>query len=517
MPLASKNAAETGNVCGPPPTQDANKSHETVLDVYELDPAMWAENRARLVKRMQARPDLPAKSVLLFEGGHGEIRHETDHEKVFRQESNFSYLFGVKEPDCMAIIEVDTGKTTLLVPKLPEEYAVWMGPIRTNASLQDEYKTESVEFVSDIKDVLEKLSPSEVHTTRGLNKDSDRYAKEATFEGIDAFKTVNSCLYDEVVECRVIKTEKEQMLMKHINRISSEAHLWVMQRTTPGMREFQQESMFNHWGYFRGGCRHTSYTNICGSGSNGSILHYGHAGVPNWKKVNDGDMCLLDMGAEFNCYTSDITCSFPANGKFTEDQRAIYETVYDCQMTVMAAMKPGVSYIDMHELSNRTICEHLKVIGILVGEVDAMMEANMGAVFQSHGLGHFMGLDTHDVGGRVGTPVLTKDGFKSLRCCRVLLPGMVLTVEPGVYFNDYALGKALEDPEQKNFINEEVLKRFRGFGGVRLEDDVIVTETGIENMTRAPRTVQDVEAVMAGKITELNQLECRFTPKYVVK
>jgi Xaa-Pro dipeptidase len=139
----------------------------------------------------------------------GETRHETDHERVFRQESNFSYLFGVKEPDCMAIIEIDTGKTTLLVPKLPEEYAVWMGKIRSNESFKDEYMTDNVEFVEDIKDVLEKVKPSQIHTTRGLNKDSGRYAKEATFEGIDAYTVVNTDLYDEVVECRVIKTEKE--------------------------------------------------------------------------------------------------------------------------------------------------------------------------------------------------------------------------------------------------------------------------------------------------------------------
>jgi len=177
----------------------------------------------------------------------------------------------------------------------------------------------------------------------------------------------------------------------------------------------------------------------------------------------------------------------------------VYEAVLASQFAVMRAMKPGVSYIDMHALSYRVILEKLTEGGLLTGDVDDMMSANLGAVFMPHGLGHFMGLDTHDVGGRPkGHQKQTLDGFKSLRCCVELEPNMVLTVEPGVYFNDFALDRALANPQQACFINTEVLKRFRGFGGVRLEDDVLVTEDGIENFTRCPRTVEEVEAVMAG-------------------
>ena len=172
----------------------------------------------------------------------------------------------------------------------------------------------------------------------------------------------------------------------------------------------------------------------------------------------------------------------------------------------MAAMKPGVKWIDLHELSYRVICTHLEQIGILRnGNVDTYMEKNLGAYFMPHGLGHFLGLDTHDVGG---IPIdlvdkrPTKAGYKSLRCLRTLEAGMVITVEPGVYFVDILMDKLLANENGLlQYIDPAVLSRFRGFGGVRLEDNVIVTEDGCENMTNCPRTVEDVEGVMNGSIT----------------
>ena len=191
----------------------------------------------------------------------------------------------------------------------------------------------------------------------------------------------------------------------------------------------------------------------------------------------------------------------------------------------MDSMKPGVCYVDMHTLANRKILEHLADpgLGLLKGDVDEMMAVNLGAFFMPHGLGHFMGLDTHDVGGRPTAYVedsgeltaeqralLELPGYKSLRCVRVLKPGMVLTVEPGCYFVHYLLDELLQDPVRSKFVDADVLNRFRGFGGIRLEDDVLVTADGIDNLTNAPRTVEDVEAVMAGKITDRRQLSKKY-------
>jgi hypothetical protein len=234
----------------------------------------------------------------------------------------------------------------------------------------------------------------------------------------------------------------------------------------------------------------------------------------------------------------------------------------------MDAMKPGVSWLDMHRLAYRTLLEHLTAGGLLryvqnaahacccsprsrqclfvkgtrarafglstrlprspgiaaiaptfneraardarmrcSGNVDDMMAVNLGAVFMPHGLGHFLGIDTHDVGGYPNPAARPKDaGFRSLRTTRTLEPGMYITVEPGCYFIDHLLDAALADPARAVFIDADALARFRRFGGVRLEDDVLVTETGIENFTHAPRTVADVEAVCAGAITQRSQL-----------
>ena len=201
-----------------------------------------------------------------------------------------------------------------------------------------------------------------------------------------------------------------------------------------------------------------AYTCICACGPNPAILHYGHAGKPNSRQLGAGDLALLDMGAEYHCYASDITCSFPivdaakgGGGGFTAAQRLVYEAVLDAQRAVLGALRPGASYADLHELAEAAILRALLAGGVLSraghdsdeAAVAAMMAAGLGAVFMPHGLGHLMGLDTHDVGGRPQAYVqseavseenralLTKAGYKSLRMVRALEEGMVLTVEPG--------------------------------------------------------------------------------------
>ena len=482
--------------------------------LHNLNFQMHQESRNRLVERFKTDATVPAGSVILMQGGCSETRHETDHEKLFRQESSFNYLFGVKEPDCYASIDVDSGKTTLYIPRLPEDYAIWMGEIKPPSFYLNHYQVDECLFVDELKDDLLKKAKL-LYLSRGYNTDSGNYATPATFDGIDEFQSNTDNLYYDIVECRVIKSEKELELLRYINDIASDAHLEVMRRARPGMQEFQLESLFKHYCYFSGGCRMDAYTAIVGCGCNSATLHYGHAGAPNDFVIKDADMCLLDMGTEYHCYTSDITCSFPADGKFSADQKAIFEAVQAAQEHVMSAMKPGVNMMDMHILSYRVICEHLERIGILRnGNIDLYMEKNLAGYFMPHGLGHFLGLDTHDVGG-IPKDLVDKRpkelGYKSLRCLRVLEKGMVLTVEPGVYFVDILMNKLLNNENDLlQYINPDVLKRFRGFGGVRLEDDVIITEDGCENMTNCPRTVEDVEKVMNGTITERGQLKKLF-------
>nr|XP_005893978.1 PREDICTED: xaa-Pro dipeptidase isoform X3 [Bos mutus] len=362
------------------------------------------------------------------------------------------------------------------------------------------YCTDTGVLFRQIASVLTSRSPSVLLTLRGVNTDSGSICREASFEGISKFNVNNTILHPEIVECRVFKTDMELEVLRYTNKISSEAHREVMKAVKVGMKEYEMESLFEHYCYSRGGMRHSSYTCICGSGENSAVLHYGHAGAPNDKTIQDGDMCVFDMGGEYYCFASDITCSFPANGKFTPDQKAIYEAVLRSCRAVMSAMKPGVWWPDMHRLADRIHLEELTRIGLLTGSVDAMVQVHLGAVFMPHGLGHLLGLDVHDVGGYPeGVDRIDEPGLQRLRTARHLEPRMVLTVEPGIYFIDHLLDEALADPTRSCFFNREVLQRFRGFGGVRIEEDVVVTDTGMELLTCVPRTVEEVEACMAGQ------------------
>ncbi|KAM9544645.1 xaa-Pro dipeptidase-like isoform 2-T2 [Salvelinus alpinus] len=417
---------------------------------------------------------------------------------LFRQESFFHWAFGVTEADCYGAIDVDTGKSILFVPKLPESYATWMGEIHPREYFKEKYAVDEVQYTCNIADVFSKMKLGALLTLRGQNTDSGSICREASFEGISQFQVNNTLLHPVIVECRLTKTDMELEVLRYTNRISSEAHKEIMKHVRPGQKEYEMESLFQHYCYSHGGMRHTSYTCICGTGNNGSVLHYGHAGAPNDKTIDDGDMCLFDMGGEYYCYSSDITCSFPANGKFTPDQKAIYEAVLKSSRAVMAAIKPEVKWTEMHRLADRVHLEELVKIGILRGSVEDMLQVHMGSVFMPHGLGHLLGIDVHDVGGYPdGIERVNEPGLKSLRMGRLVQERMVLTVEPGIYFINHLLDQALANPAQSCFINNEVLTRFRSFGGVRIEDDIAVTASGMELLTCVPRTVEEIEAFMA--------------------
>lgn len=459
---------------------------------------VFKENRNRLCDRLSNNPEVPRGAIVLLQGGESETRYCSDHEPLFRQESYFHWLFGVEEPDFYGAIEVDSRKTILFPPKLPDSYAVWMGRLLSAEDFRHRYDVDEVYFADSIKDILTGRTPSVLLTLYGKNTDSGKYSKEAVFPGIGSFNLNNTILHPEISECRVFKSDKELEILRYVNKISSDAHKAVMAGVQPGMYEYQAESIFKNYCQFMGGMRAMSYTCICASGENGAVLHYGHAGAPNSKQIQDGDMCLFDLGGEYYCYASDITCSFPANGKFTPEQRQVYQAVYDASRAVLAACRAGVSWMDMHKLAEKVELEALKTMGLVQGNVDAMMEARLGAVFMPHGLGHFMGIDTHDVGGYPeGTERPTEAGLRSLRTVRILQPRMVITVEPGLYFIDTLLDAALQNPVQSQFLVREVIDRFRGVGGVRIEDDIVVNEEGIELLTCVPRTVEEIEKVMA--------------------
>nr|XP_023016732.1 xaa-Pro dipeptidase isoform X2 [Leptinotarsa decemlineata] len=456
---------------------------------------LFETNRKRLVEKLK---DKHEGSIVLLQGGSEISFYDTDTAYVFRQESYFMWCFGVVEAECYGAIDISTGESYLFFPRFPEEYAVWMGPLTPLIEFQKKYGVNHVHYVDQIDEILGKISPTKLLTLTGVNTDSGLKAKEAHFEGIKKFEVDNKTLYPVIANLRVIKTPYEIEVIKYVVRVSSEAHRHVMRFAKSGLFEYQCESEFLNFCYKNGGCRHVSYTCICGSGPNGAVLHYGHAGCPNNYQLVDGRLCLFDMGANYFGYAADITVTFPVCRKFSPDQKLIYEAVLKANLAVMKAGKPGVSWVDMHILANRTLLEELKNGGLLRGSVDEMMEADIAAIFQPHGLGHLMGLDVHDVGGYLeGYPERpSRPGLKSLRTARILEENMVLTIEPGCYFIDSLLDKALTNPKQSKFLIPQVLQRFRAFGGIRIEDDVLVTKDGIENLTMVPRTVQEIEEFM---------------------
>jgi Xaa-Pro dipeptidase len=460
---------------------------------YRVPMRLHAENRRRLVERLRAK-DAAARGVVLLEGGQTQCRYDTDTEELFKQESFFKWAFGVKEPGFLGAIEVATGKSWLFMPRLPAEWAVWMGRIHPPEHFKALYEVDEVRYSDEIATMLAAVRPKPLLLLKGKNTDSGSWARPARFEGIERFEPDMALLHPEIVECRVIKTADEIELLRHVNAVTSAAHVEVMKRIRPGMTEYQLEAIFLHEIYAKGGCRFTAYHCICGCGPNSATLHYGHQGAPHDRVLQDGELFLDDSGAEYHGYASDVTCSYPVNGRFTPDQKMAYEAVLAANRAVQAAMKPGVSWPDMHRLAERTIAEHLLAAGLLRGAIDDIVQAHVPALFMPHGLGHLMGLDVHDVGGYPpGVVRSSEPGLSSLRCGRALEAGMVITVEPGLYFIDALLEPAVSDPRYAPYLVPEVVARFRGRGGIRIEDDVLVTATGSENLTRVPRTVDDIE------------------------
>ncbi|XP_047151381.1 xaa-Pro dipeptidase [Vigna umbellata] len=467
---------------------------------------LHVKNREKLLASLRQHlsdSSRPLHGFVLLQGGEEQTRYDTDHLELFRQESFFAYLFGVTEPGFYGAIDIATGDSLLFAPRLPSEYAVWLGKIKQLSYFKEHYMVSTTFFSDEIASVLQQhyqgAGKPLLFLLHGLNTDSNNFSKPAEFQGIDMFDKDLTTLHPILTECRVIKSKLEIALIQYANDISSEAHVEVMRKTKVGMKEYQLESIFLHHTYMYGGCRHCSYTCICATGENSAVLHYGHAAAPNDKTLEDGDMALFDMGAEYNFYGSDITCSFPINGKFTSDQSLIYNAVLDAHNAVISSMKPGVNWVDMHILAEKVILESLKRGNILLGDVEDMMAARLGAVFMPHGLGHFLGIDTHDPGGYLqGLERRKEPGLKSLRTIRDLREGMVITVEPGCYFIDALLLPAMDNPMTAKFLNQEAINRYKDFGGVRIESDVLVTAAGCYNMTKCPREIGEIEGVMAG-------------------
>jgi len=269
-------------------------------------------------------------------------------------------------------------------------------------------------------------------------------------------------------ELRLFKTTSELERMRRAAAVSRAAHTRAMRECKPGMREYEVEALLEHE-FKHSGSTGAAYTNIVAGGRNACILHY----VENSELLHDGELLLIDAGAEWEYYASDVTRTFPVNGRFSTEQRALYEVVLQSQLAAIAHVRPGVSFVSVHEVALRVLVEGFARLGLLAGKPDELIEKDAYRRFYMHRTSHWLGLDVHDCGAYV------VDGAS-----RTLEPGMVLTVEPGCYI--------AED-------EESVPARWRGIG-IRIEDDVLVTASGHEVLTSGiPKSVEDIESVCQGR------------------
>jgi Xaa-Pro dipeptidase len=357
---------------------------------------MHKANRYKVCDLMKSKGK---EGVILLKGGEDSTLYDTDAEVLFKQDSWFNYLFGAKESGCYATIEIASYKTTLFIPRLTPEYEIWCGKIHPPSYFKDLYDVDEVLYVEDLTSYFNKVLPKSVNDAKiylleGVNSDSGIKSKPATFENdslFDSYKDTTS-LFNCLATARVTKSELEIIAMRYCALVASNAHVEVMRTAKEGMHEYELEAKFLYEIYRNGGCRRAAYNSICACGPNGAILHYGHANAPNDRKLKISDMALLDMGAEYHGYVSDITCSFPIAGTFSDDQKVIYQSVLNAQRAVLELMKPGVEWPQCHLAAEKEILTGLAAAGILVnGSVDDFIDCNLGATFFPHGLGHIIG------------------------------------------------------------------------------------------------------------------------------
>jgi Xaa-Pro dipeptidase len=469
-----------------------------------LSNGFFTKNRSKYFDNLKKMlTGLEEDSIVVLQGGDEIPHYDCDIVNYhFVQEPNFYYLTGVRETKFYGVFDIKNKSVTMFYNLDKDERHNIFMKIPSLKELAKKYEMPVLDL-SDLYDEIHKRNPAKIYLLSGTNSDSGLNVKTAELNFPEKMKEFekrldyNPYIYEILAETRTVKTDEEISLMQYINDISIEAHLEAMKSVKPENYERDVENAFFNYLKNNYYTRHSSYDMICGCGINSATLHY----VNNDKKLKDGDLILMDMGISFCGYASDITMTVPINGKFTEQQAAIYNIVLNANRTVQKNLKPGVYWPEMHLLAERVILEGLVKLGLLSSDynVDEMLKDRVAYYFMPHGLGHLLGVNVHDVGGYLSfTPKrINEPGLSSLRTARYIAENTVITVEPGIYFIPFLLDKALNDERIKKYFISDKIKSFYSFGGVRIEDDVVVTVNGCVNLTaKIPREVKDIEMCM---------------------
>lgn len=401
-----------------------------------------------------------------------------DADFPFRQSSDFFYLTGFIEDSACLVLQKKGGecRTILFCQAKVKEMEIWTGyRLGPEAAVETLSLNEAFAITELAAKLPELMSDCEqVYAAWGSDKawdgsliDAIEKVKLKARTGVQA-PTAMQAIEPLLHELRLIKDDAEVETMAKAARISAHAHMAAMRQVTPGMYEYQLEGTIRHYCADQGS-RFDAYTSIVGAGENACILHYTH----NDQQIKDGDLILIDAGCEVNHYASDITRTFPANGRFSPEQKALYQLVLDAQFAAIDAVKPGNHFNHPHEATLQVLTQGLVDLGLLTGDVNQLIKDEAYKPFYMHRTSHWLGMDVHDVGA-----------YKIDGQWRALQAGMVLTIEPGLYI-------APDD--------ESVDKKWRGIG-IRIEDDVLVTAKGHRILSEdVPKTIADIEALMAGE------------------
>ena len=403
-------------------------------------------------------------------------KRNRDVDYHYRPDSDFFYITGFAEPESVAVLIPDRkhAEYVLFCRERDPEREMWDGSRAGQEGACEIYGADDSFPIGDLDDILPRMLEQcqRVFYAMGCNPDLDKRMSEwigtvrnkarAGITGPLEFIALDHYLHD----MRLYKSRSEIKMMRTAAKISAKAHEEAIKACRPGMHEWQIEALFNHHCQMKG-ARFQAYPTIVGGGANGCVLHY----IDNQDELNDGDLLLIDAGCEYGYYASDITRTYPINGQFSPEQKALYELVLKAQEAAIEKVKPGNHWNDPHDAAVKVITKGLVELGLLKGRVPTLIKNEAYKKFYMHRTGHWLGMDVHDVGD-----------YKIDGAWRLLEPGMVLTIEPGIYIPAGLKG---------------VAKKWWNIG-IRIEDDVVVTKDGYDVLSKdAPKTVADIEALMA--------------------
>ena len=424
-------------------------------------------------RRQRLGANLPPNAAIVIAGASTQYRN-ADSSYAFRQDSNFWYLTGFNEAEATLVVLTDNSKTAKSIAFVPEKdklKEIWDGYRAGPEGAVKDHGFDEAYNNSEINDQLPELLQGRdrvfypVGKNAGLDQNIIEWIKTAKSKDRHSSAIDIADATSKVGNQRLIKDAHEIDLMKKACRISAESHVEAMKFVKPGMTEQEMEAFYLYEFAKRGG-RFSAYTPIVAGGENACVLHY----VENSKPLLDGDLLLVDAGCEYDFYASDITRTFPVSGKFTDAQLAIYEVVLEAESKAIAAVSVNNNVMDAQIISEKVVTQGLIDLGILKGSLDDLHAKGAFKEFYMHKIGHWLGIDVHDAGD-----YMEDNQFMQFK------PGMVTTIEPGIYI-----------PSSAN-----VDDKWKGIG-IRIEDDILVTPDGNENLTEfVPSDPKEIEALMA--------------------